>query len=917
MKSKFLELSFIKSKCICLVLVNLIFSSYTLGDWIKISEQGIGGEKDIKFANANTGWIIGNNSSIKKTTNGGINWFSQSSGISETLYEIAVVDYNNVYISADYGILKTTNGGTEWTYISHGLFFPNGIDVLEETVICSGMNSIAKSTNGGLNWTINNETSLSYTMLTSVEIVNQNEIFLCGDFDISSSKILKSTNGGINFNIVFTSSSSPDYGMNDIVFLNPQKGFVCGNNKKIYFTLNGGAVWDSVNFSNHFNIAKWNRLSFFNNLYGYAAGLNNIYGITTNGGITWETYRLTDGSSSIHFSGISPIDMTNTLFQSSTGRTYKMTNGGYKAEWVRRHNQTAENSNASDMIKDNSGKIIIAGGTGISQDSIFIDKVDTNGNKVWSTRCSEPGYSNSIARDNSDNIIITGVTSDFSKDYVTAKFNSSGVQQWMIRYNSPSSLFDASTSVTSDAGGNVYVTGMTTTNIVSGAFSTTTIKYNSSGAQQWIQNYSTSATGPLYFADRKIYCALDASNNVYVSGIKGYNPNEKVFLIKYNSSGVQQWVQIYNDFTDLADVKVDASGNTYIAGRKGYSGSDFLTVKYNTSGSLQWAKIYNGVSNGSEMVAALEIDASENVFVAGPDNPGFTLIKYNSSGNQVFLKNISLGLYGHVPKGISINQSGEVFVASTIDEGINIRIGVVKYSSGGDTIFKDVYSPESSVMFAKKCVSVGNSFYTVGVNSNYGLIKYGKTNLITPPAPKVVNVKVIQEGFYNAAANKTIRKDTLRAYLRSLNSPYTIIDSASAYADSSSFLGIFNFYNAQEGTYYLSMKHRNSIETWSKSSGISISNVPVNYDFIASADQAFGSNQKLVDNSSVLFAIYGGDVNQDGSVDLTDLTAIDNDAINFVFGYVSSDVNGDGTVDLSDLTITDNNSFNYVAMVRP
>ena len=65
------------------------------------------------------------------------------------------------------------------------------------------------------------------------------------------------------------------------------------------------------------------------------------------------------------------------------------------------------------------------------------------------------------------------------------------------------------------------------------------------------------------------------------------------------------------------------------------------------------------------------------------------------------------------------------------------------------------------------------------------------------------------------------------------------------------------------------------------------------------------------------YTIYSGDVTQDGIVDLADLSPIDNDAFNFVIGYVPSDTNGDTLVDLNDLSVTDNNAFNIITIMRP
>lgn len=52
-------------------------------------------------------------------------------------------------------------------------------------------------------------------------------------------------------------------------------------------------------------------------------------------------------------------------------------------------------------------------------------------------------------------------------------------------------------------------------------------------------------------------------------------------------------------------------------------------------------------------------------------------------------------------------------------------------------------------------------------------------------------------------------------------------------------------------------------------------------------------------------------------IDGSDGLLIDNDAFNFITGYVDSDVNGDKVVDGSDALITGNNSDNFVSVVRP
>ncbi|MBK9404625.1 MAG: hypothetical protein IPN57_08845 [Ignavibacteria bacterium] len=74
---------------------------------------------------------------------------------------------------------------------------------------------------------------------------------------------------------------------------------------------------------------------------------------------------------------------------------------------------------------------------------------------------------------------------------------------------------------------------------------------------------------------------------------------------------------------------------------------------------------------------------------------------------------------------------------------------------------------------------------------------------------------------------------------------------------------------------------------------------------------------KQVDASPVVFAIFSGDVNQDGTIDASDVSDADNDAFNSVSGYVSTDVTGDDFVDAADVSIVDNNAFNAVSAVTP
>lgn len=178
-----------------------------------------------------------------------------------------------------------------------------------------------------------------------------------------------------------------------------------------------------------------------------------------------------------------------------------------------------------------------------------------------------------------------------------------------------------------------------------------------------------------------------------------------------------------------------------------------------------------------------------------------------------------------------------------------------------------------------------------------------------------LNLTMFIEGFYSQVSGRTVR-DTIRVYLRNDDSPYSIVDSGKAYI-STTGTASFTFENIfPEEYYYIHLKHRNSIETWS-SDAVTFNEHNITYNFTNSMTKAYGDNMKRVDLTPVTYAVYGGDSDQDGSVDASDLSIIDNDASNFTLGYVNSDLTGDNVTDASDAAIADNNAAEFVTSVTP
>jgi len=98
---------------------------------------------------------------------------------------------------------------------------------------------------------------------------------------------------------------------------------------------------------------------------------------------------------------------------------------------------------------------------------------------------------------------------------------------------------------------------------------------------------TTQYNGPGNGNDEAYSMALDVSSNVYVTGRSlGSGTNFDYATIKYNVSGVQQWLIRYDGpehgVDEAYSIAVDVSGNVYVTGGSWSGGTkyDYLTIKY-------------------------------------------------------------------------------------------------------------------------------------------------------------------------------------------------------------------------------------------------------------------------------------------------------------------------------------------------
>ena len=219
-----------------------------------------------------------------------------------------------------------------------------------------------------------------------------------------------------------------------------------------------------------------------------------------------------------------------------------------------------------------------------------------------------------------------------------------------------------------------------------------------------------------------------------------------------------------------------------------------------------------------------------------------------------------------------------------------------------------------------------SGIYTFNTINSVGCDSIATLNLTVLPNYAILQLKAYLQGYYigsslmNAAlfnigeSTSQNNCDTLTIELHNSINPFNIAYTFKGIININGLLDCTFPASAIGNAYYIVVKHRNSIETWS-ASPITISTVTA-YDFSNNISKAYGSNQTAVGNGQ--YALFSGDINQDGYIDGSDYPAFDADSQNGIFGmYIATDLNGDGYVDGSDYPLFDANSQYGIYSITP
>jgi Secretion system C-terminal sorting domain/Beta-propeller repeat len=391
---------------------------------------------------------------------------------------------------------------------------------------------------------------------------------------------------------------------------------------------------------------------------------------------------------------------------------------------------------------------------------IFIQKLDSNGNFLWAKNIAGTSYydeGTSIATDSTENIYITGYFSD-SVDFdpgtgvhleVTSgwsdanifvlKLDPNGNFVWVKRFmgtNNGGSYKDKGNSIKIGKDGFVYVGGTyqgahdfdpgpgTVILPNAGLSQGFVVKLDTTGNLIWA-NYT--GIGSPFTTPTATCNSIDITNTgeVYMTGMRNVSD---IFIAKYDSSGILNWIRTMNS-TGTAEglsVSVDNSGSVYTTGY--FSGqvdfnpspvasytlssggnnlyNNIFISKLDSSGIFVWAKSIGSPYHSSLLYddngTDIKADGSGNIYVTGlfcltaDFDPNFGVfnitsyayldafvLKLDTASNYIWVQPLG-GTGNEIPLSITASNNDALVVAGTFNSNF---FPVGSSYSGSDDAF--------------------------------------------------------------------------------------------------------------------------------------------------------------------------------------------------------------------------------------
>ncbi len=540
-------------------------------------------------------------------------------------------------------------------------------------------------------------------------------------------------------------------------------------------------------------------------------------------------------------------------------------------------------------------------------------------------------YLNNVIKNNTDGFYIeyeTGYTNDIVVNDNTIKGNTNGaslatggtlINNFTCNWWGSASASDVATAVSAPLNYVYFLTDGTDNDLITAGFQPVPGTCNGQPLDPNFgtlngYSYANSTAGASGFASQPDFCWMDTTGSTSLAK-NTVNSLPGVFTGDLDDG--------YWKIVLPAGKKVRFFGNNYDTVRIGTNGIISFQVFDPASGNNNPPSL--GIPGGAVKNAFYPLWWDQNWGILNPATASNRL-SYKVVGNQLIVT------YNNAPRYLGASGdyvSYQVCIDVSSAPVANSRLLVQ---------FADTTNQRTGALFASKYLSGTNQTHLVGLQNAAGSmgVQYrfanSSTTVLTPGPlfDTPFSSMAVQFGSDSTQLNHTCqslnltfrleaiqltRRDTVTVMLRGTTAPNAVIEAVKVVYDSLTGSVTVPYTLAENGSsYYIFVKHRSSISTWSAAPVACASNALV-YDFTTAISQAFMNNMKMVSGKASFFT---GEVDGNGVVGLTDITSVFNDNVNFVTGnYVVNDLDYNGVVNGIDVIYVANNNVLFVTQKNP
>lgn len=260
---------------------------------------------------------------------------------------------------------------------------------------------------------------------------------------------------------------------------------------------------------------------------------------------------------------------------------------------------------------------------------------------------------------------------------------------------------------------------------------TLTSTFQSQVYREWVQRYGRAGN----ITENPNRIGIDRSGNIICVNNPQPGSNADIDLLKYNSSGVNLWVQPFNGVQNENDYAemfyIDDSSKIYYGGSRNqiFAGQacDPYIRKYNTNGTLQWDISFNSLSEYGHVEGMYTNISGEITFVGfwGGFTPNIDVyaMKLTPSGSQIWTNSWVVPGQREDGNCILSDAAGNIYIAGGFNLPTATDIFLRKLSSTGTQLWNVTFNgPQNKADYVYSgglALDNSGNVYALGiVNSN-------------------------------------------------------------------------------------------------------------------------------------------------------------------------------------------------------